>query len=54
MLVFSMLKEVTEYSKSIREEMKVTISEIKKNLQGTISGGEEAGFKSTIWNKRKK
>ena len=24
--------------------MKVTLSEIKKNLQGTISGGEEAGI----------
>ena len=41
-LVISMLKELTEYSNSIKEEMKFTRSEIKKNLQGTISGGEEA------------
>ena len=26
-----MLRELTEYSKSIREEMKATLSEIKKN-----------------------
>ena len=28
--------------KNIREEMKVTLSEIKKNLQGTKSGEDEA------------
>ena len=32
-----MLREYTEYDKSIREEMKVTLSEIKKNLQGNNS-----------------
>ena len=37
-----MLKELTEYSNSIKEEMKATLSEIKKNLQGINSEGEEA------------
>ena len=37
-----MLEEFTEYSNNIKEEMKVTLSEIKKNLQGTNNGGEEA------------
>ena len=41
-LVIKMFKELTEYGKNIREEMKVTLSEIKKNLQGTNSGGDEA------------
>ena len=36
-----MFKEFTEYSNNIQEEMEVTLSEIKKNLQGTNSGGEE-------------
>ena len=31
-LEIRMLKELTECSRSIREEMKVTLSEIKKNL----------------------
>ena len=37
-----MLKELIEYGNNIKEEMKATLSEIKKNLQGTISGGEGA------------
>ena len=36
-----MLKELTEYDNNTREEMKVTISEIKKNPQGTNSEGNE-------------
>ena len=39
-LVIRMLKELTEYDNKIKknqEEIKVTLSEIKKNLQGTIS-----------------
>ena len=43
-LVISMLKEVIGYCNSIREtraEMKGALSEIKKNLQGTNSGGDE-------------
>ena len=41
-LVIRMLKELTEYGNNIKEEMKVTLGEIKENLQGAISGGEEA------------
>ena len=44
-LVMRTLKELTEYGnnmKKTQEEMKVTLSEIKKNLHGTNSGGEEA------------
>ena len=41
-LVIRMLKQIIEYSKNIREEMKVTLSEIKKILQGTIHGEDEA------------
>ena len=38
-----MLRELTEYDRSIREEMEATLSEIKKNLQGTNRGVDEAG-----------
>ena len=41
-LVIRMFRELTEYPKSIREEMKATLSEIKKNPQGTNSEGKEA------------
>ena len=46
-LVIRMLKELSEYGNNIKEEMNVTLSEIKKNLQGTISGWEEAGIQIT-------
>ena len=42
-LVIGILKKLIEYN-NIKEEMKVALSEIKKNLQ----------FKSMIWNIRKK
>ena len=44
-LVIRMLKELTEYSNSFKKtqaEMEVTLSEIKRNLQGTNSEGKEA------------
>ena len=41
-LVIPMLKELIEYSNNIKEEMKVTLSEIKKNLQKTNIGVDEA------------
>ena len=41
-LVIIMLKKLTKYQNNRKEELKVTLSEIKKNLQGTISGGEKA------------
>ena len=41
-LVIRMLREITEYCKSTREEIKATLSEIKKNPQvGTNSEGKE-------------
>ena len=43
-LVIRILRELLEYGNSIKEEMKVTLSEIKKNLQGTNSEGKEAGI----------
>ena len=49
-----MLRELTEYDRSIREEMEATLSEIKKNLQGTNRKGRKLGLKSMIWNIRKK
>ena len=45
-LVVRILKELTGYFNSIQKtqaEMKVTLSEIKKNLQGTNRGVDEAG-----------
>ena len=53
-LVIRMFKEPIEYGNNIKEEMKVTLSEIKKNVQGTTVKGRKPGFKSTIWNIRKK
>ena len=44
-LLIRMLRELTGQENSIKktqEEMKVALSEIKKNLQGTNSGGDEA------------
>ena len=41
-----MLRKLTEYGKNIRAEMKVTLSEIKKNPQGTYSEGEETGVQN--------
>ena len=40
-LVISMLRDLTEYGKSIREKMKATLSEIRKNPQGTKSERKE-------------
>ena len=46
--VIRMLKELTGYGNNIKktqEDMKFTLSEIKKNLWGTNSGGDEARIK---------
>ena len=40
-LVIRMLRELTEYSKRIREEMKATLSEMKKHPQGTNCEAKE-------------
>ena len=43
-LVIRMLRELTEYGNNIKGEMKATLSEIKKNPQGTNNEGKEAGI----------
>ena len=43
-LVVRMLRDLTEYDKGIREEMKALLREIKKNPQETNSEGKEAGI----------
>ena len=42
-LVIRMFKELTEYGNNIKEEMKVILSKINKNIQGTNSDGKETG-----------
>ena len=41
-LVVRMLKDLTEYGNSVREETKALVKEIKKNPQETNSEGKEA------------
>ena len=53
-LVIRMLTEKIEYGHKIEETVKAMKSEIKENVQGTNSEGEEWGLKSTIWTRRKK
>ena len=45
-LVIRMLRDLIGYGKCIREEMKATLSEIKKNPQGTNREGKEARVQS--------
>ena len=56
-LVIRMLKELTGYFNSIKKtqaEISVTLSKIKKNLQEPTVEGRKPGFKSMIWNRKKK
>ena len=53
-LVIRMLRELTGHVNNIKDEMKATLSEIKKNLQVTNSDGKEARVQIKIWNIRKK
>ena len=46
-LVISMLRDLIEYSKFIREEMKATVSAIKKNPQGPNSEGKESSVQTS-------
>ena len=43
-LVIEMFKELTEQGNNIKEDIKVIISKIKKNLQGTKSEEKETGI----------
>ena len=49
-----MLKEFIEYGNNVKEEMKATLSEIKKNPQGTNSEGKEAAVQINDLEHRKK
>ena len=42
-LVISMLTEMVEFGRKIKEEVKAIQSEIKENVQGTNSKGKETG-----------
>ena len=42
-LVIRMLREMTELSRKMKEEMKATQGEIKQNIQGNNSEGKETG-----------
>ena len=48
-----MLKDLIEYGKSIREKMKTPLREIKIHRKPTEKG-RKLGFKSMIWNIKKK
>ena len=50
-LVIRMLKELTEYSNNIKEEMKVTLSE---KSTGKQNEGEQAGIQTNDLEHRKK
>ena len=49
-----MLTEMVEYGCKMEEKVKTKKSEIKENVQGTNSDRRKPGFKSMIWNKKKK
>ena len=50
-LVIRMLRKLIEYSRNIREEIKVTVSEIKIHREPTVKG-MKLRIKSMIWNIR--
>ena len=52
-LVIKMFTERVEYDHKIEEKVKALKSEIKKNIQGTVTG-RKPGLKSMVWSKRKK
>ena len=52
-LVIRILKELIEYGNNIKEEMKITLSEIKISREPTVKG-RKLGVKSMVWNMRKK
>ena len=45
-LIIRMLRELLEYSKKIKAEMKFTLSEIKNHPQETNREGKEAGIQN--------
>ena len=53
-LVIKMLTELIELGQKMKKQMKDTQSEIKQNVQGTISDRKEPGTQKTVWTRRKK
>ena len=53
-LVIRMLRELIEYGNNIKEEMKATLSEIKKNPLGTNNEGKEARIQVNDWEDKEK
>ena len=53
-LIIGTLTEMIELGHKMNKEIKAIESEIRENIQGTNSEGNETSLKSTIWNKRKK
>ena len=49
-----MLTELVEYGHKIKEKVKVIKSEIKQNVQGTNSEGEETGTQINDLEQKKK
>ena len=52
-LVIKMLGELIQLGCKMKEQMKDTQSEIKQNIQPTVTG-KKPGLKATIWNRMKK
>ena len=53
-LVIRMLTEMVEYGHKREEKVKAMKSEIKKNVQGTNTGGKETGTQINSLDQRKK
>ena len=51
-LVTRMLRKMIEYGCKIKEKVKATQSEIRKNIQGTNSDGKEAGTQINEWDQK--
>ena len=51
-LVIRILTELIVLGHKMKEEMQVTQSEVKQNIQEPTVKGKKPGLKSMIWNKR--
>ena len=52
--VIRMLTKMVEYRYKIKEEVKATQSEVKKNIREPTVKGRKPGLNSMVWNQRKK
>ena len=53
-LIIKMLTELIELGQKMKEQVKDTQNEIKKNMQGTKSDRKKTGLEASIWNKKKR